>query len=289
MRANVAESIAEAGAGVGKCDFGVSQLAIVFVGSAVQATHRLINPRTILTLCLAQSGMHDSCATPLRHAGVAVSDVIYGAYGYIHAWAGARIAGAFGDCLESGGVSGTGVLVSFTVRRADRHRDFGAIAHVALTFALNRHSVQLSFATVAIGLRVDTADRIEFVRTAIVSTGAECRDLDAGSTGKTDIAIGVAVGSTDLFEILGTRFRIRDAHTNRRNGGTGNTGQLDRFKPKALKFLREKTNNFSLQLDILLNETIQKKFAYTPLEKYTKLLEKNEDIALLKSTFNLDM
>ena len=65
--------------------------------------------------------------------------------------------------------------------------------------------------------------------------------------------------------------------------------QLKIGKPKLLKFLREVLNNFSITITVIVNETIEKKFAYTPQEKYNKLLEKNSSLKSLKDTFQLDL
>ncbi|MEQ6122886.1 DNA polymerase III subunit gamma/tau [Pseudotenacibaculum sp. MALMAid0570] len=65
--------------------------------------------------------------------------------------------------------------------------------------------------------------------------------------------------------------------------------QLKHAKPKLLKHLRESLNNYGIQVEIIVNETVEKKFAYTPLEKYNKLKEKNPMIEKLKDTFQLDL
>ncbi|WP_028892714.1 DNA polymerase III subunit gamma/tau [Tenacibaculum sp. 47A_GOM-205m] len=65
--------------------------------------------------------------------------------------------------------------------------------------------------------------------------------------------------------------------------------QLEKGKPKLLRFLREKLNNYGIQINVKVNETIEKKFAYTPQEKYDKLKEKNPLLEKLKSTFGLDV
>ena len=65
--------------------------------------------------------------------------------------------------------------------------------------------------------------------------------------------------------------------------------QLRQGRPKLMKHLRESLNNFGISLEIVLNETIEKKFAYTPLEKYNKLKEKNPMIEKLKDSFQLDL
>ncbi|MFA5297402.1 MAG: DNA polymerase III subunit gamma/tau [Lutibacter sp.] len=65
--------------------------------------------------------------------------------------------------------------------------------------------------------------------------------------------------------------------------------QLDRTKPALVKYLREKLNNYKLNIVTEVNEEETKKYAYTAEEKYQKLLEKNSAIGLLKKTFNLDL
>ncbi|CAM1358955.1 DNA polymerase III subunit gamma/tau [Tenacibaculum xiamenense] len=65
--------------------------------------------------------------------------------------------------------------------------------------------------------------------------------------------------------------------------------QLNKGKPKLLRFLREKLNNYGIQIIVNLNETVEKKFAYTPHEKFEKLKEKNPLIDKLRSTFGLDL
>ncbi len=65
--------------------------------------------------------------------------------------------------------------------------------------------------------------------------------------------------------------------------------QLERARAPLLKFLREKLNNFKIEIIIDVNEAETKKYAYTPEEKYRKLKDKNPAIDLLKKTFDLDL
>ena len=65
--------------------------------------------------------------------------------------------------------------------------------------------------------------------------------------------------------------------------------QIEKEKPKLIKHLRTTLNNYGIQLSIIVNETVAKKFAYTPQEKYAKLLEKNPAMAKLKEAFKLDV
>lgn len=66
-------------------------------------------------------------------------------------------------------------------------------------------------------------------------------------------------------------------------------GQLDRAKPKLLKFLRESFNNYGLSIKVIINEAVEKKLVYTNQDKYEKLKEKNPLIQKLKNTFGLDV
>jgi len=60
------------------------------------------------------------------------------------------------------------------------------------------------------------------------------------------------------------------------------------LKPKILKVIREKLNNYSIDLFIDVNEVAEKKYAYTPQEKYEKLKEKNPFIAEFRKKLDLE-
>jgi DNA polymerase-3 subunit gamma/tau len=64
--------------------------------------------------------------------------------------------------------------------------------------------------------------------------------------------------------------------------------QLLMLKPKILKVIREKLNNYSIDLFIDVNEVAEKKYAYTPQEKYEKLKEKNPFIAEFRKKLDLE-
>jgi len=67
------------------------------------------------------------------------------------------------------------------------------------------------------------------------------------------------------------------------------SGQVEKEKPKLIKHLREALNNYALSISIVVSETVTKKFAYTPQEKYEKLVEINPTLAKLKEAFKLDL
>ncbi|WP_299242323.1 DNA polymerase III subunit gamma/tau [uncultured Aquimarina sp.] len=59
--------------------------------------------------------------------------------------------------------------------------------------------------------------------------------------------------------------------------------------PGLFQFLYKKLNNYSVALDITVNEEASKKYAFTPQDKYEKLREKNPLIDKLRSDFDLDI
>ena len=65
--------------------------------------------------------------------------------------------------------------------------------------------------------------------------------------------------------------------------------QFKKGRPQLLHFLREKLNNYGIKIDVILNETVEKKFAYTPQEKFNKLKEKNPLLEKLRQAFELDL
>ncbi len=65
--------------------------------------------------------------------------------------------------------------------------------------------------------------------------------------------------------------------------------ELERNQGKLLAYLRNQLNNHDIQLDITVNEEEQRKYAYTPQEKYEKLKEQNPQLDLLKKTFDLEL
>jgi len=68
-----------------------------------------------------------------------------------------------------------------------------------------------------------------------------------------------------------------------------NKVEVERQQFDLLQYLRKSLSNYDISLDIIVNEEMQKKFAYTPDEKYEKLKEKNPNIELLRKTFDLDI
>lgn len=65
--------------------------------------------------------------------------------------------------------------------------------------------------------------------------------------------------------------------------------ELERAQYPLMAYLKKTLKNYDLYLDILVNEEVAKKYAFTPQEKYNKLKEKNPNIELLRKTFGLDI
>lgn len=65
--------------------------------------------------------------------------------------------------------------------------------------------------------------------------------------------------------------------------------ELERVQYYLMGFLKDKLQNTHIQLKISVNEKAEKKFAFTPIEKFQKLQEKNPLLEKLRSTFDLDI
>ena len=103
--------------------------------------------------------------------------------------------------------------------------------------------------------------------------------LQIESEGKMNLA---AILSIDKPRLKGTTIHLTFPNST-------NKVEVERQSFNLLQFLRKTLNNYDISLDIEVNEEMQKKFAYTPDEKYEKLKEKNPNIELLRKTFDLDL
>lgn len=102
---------------------------------------------------------------------------------------------------------------------------------------------------------------------------------DIEKEGKMNLA---AILSIDKPRLKGTTIHLTFPNAT-------NKVEVERQSFDLLQFLRKTLRNFDISLDIDVNEEMQKKFAYTPEEKYEKLKEKNPNIELLRKTFDLDL
>ena len=65
--------------------------------------------------------------------------------------------------------------------------------------------------------------------------------------------------------------------------------ELERAQGGLLEFLKRKLRNYDITIAITVNESAERKYAYTTREKYEKLKDKNPDLELLRKTFDLDI
>ncbi len=65
--------------------------------------------------------------------------------------------------------------------------------------------------------------------------------------------------------------------------------EIDKAKGKVLHFFRKELNNYGIDFLYKINEKEEKKFAYTPQEKYEFLKEKNPLLSLLRKTLDLEV
>ncbi len=68
-----------------------------------------------------------------------------------------------------------------------------------------------------------------------------------------------------------------------------NKVEVERQSFDLMSYLRKNLNNYDIALDITVNEELETKYAYTPIEKYEKLKEKNPNLELLRKIFDLDV
>jgi hypothetical protein len=59
-------------------------------------------------------------------------------------------------------------------------------------------------------------------------------------------------------------------------------------KLPLLRYLQQKLNNYSIDIEVVINEKYVQKIAITDDEKYNRLLDINSNLDLLKKTFDLD-
>ncbi len=60
-------------------------------------------------------------------------------------------------------------------------------------------------------------------------------------------------------------------------------------KNELLSYLRGKLHNHDIKIEVVVNEKLEKKFAFTAQDKYNRLQEINPNLDLLRKTFDLDI
>ena len=65
--------------------------------------------------------------------------------------------------------------------------------------------------------------------------------------------------------------------------------EFESEKIELLGYLRGKLHNHDITIEVIVNEKVENKFAFTPIDKYNRLKEINPNLDLLKKTFDLDI
>ena len=71
------------------------------------------------------------------------------------------------------------------------------------------------------------------------------------------------------------------------NDGSKINFETEKFE--LLGYLRSRLHNHDIAIDVVVNEAVENKFAFTALDKYNRLNEINPNLELLKKTFDLDI
>ena len=68
----------------------------------------------------------------------------------------------------------------------------------------------------------------------------------------------------------------------------GSKLDFDTEKHGLLGYLRGKLHNHDITIEVVVNETVETKFAFTPQDKFNRLNEINPALEMLRKTFDLD-
>jgi len=69
----------------------------------------------------------------------------------------------------------------------------------------------------------------------------------------------------------------------------GSKIEFETEKQELLGYLRSKLHNHDIMIEVVVNEKVENKFAFTSQDKYNRLNEINPNLELLKKTFDLDI
>ncbi len=69
----------------------------------------------------------------------------------------------------------------------------------------------------------------------------------------------------------------------------GSKIDFEKAKPELLGYLRGHLHNHDITIEVIVNEEVKVKNAFTPQDKYNRLNEINPNLELLKKTFDLDL
>lgn len=69
----------------------------------------------------------------------------------------------------------------------------------------------------------------------------------------------------------------------------GSKIDFEKAKPELLGYLRGHLHNHDITIEVIVNESVKIKNAFTPQDKFNRLMEINPNLELLKKTFDLDL
>jgi hypothetical protein len=69
----------------------------------------------------------------------------------------------------------------------------------------------------------------------------------------------------------------------------GSKIDFEKEKPELLGYLRGHLHNHEITIDVVVNEEMKSRIAFTSQDKYNRLHEINPNVELLKKTFDLDI
>ncbi|HPW98568.1 MAG TPA: hypothetical protein PK218_08410 [Flavobacterium sp.] len=69
----------------------------------------------------------------------------------------------------------------------------------------------------------------------------------------------------------------------------GSKIDFEREMPELLGYLRGKLHNHDIKITVRINEAIEAKKAFTPQDKYNRMLEINPNLEILKKMFDLEL
>jgi DNA polymerase-3 subunit gamma/tau len=87
--------------------------------------------------------------------------------------------------------------------------------------------------------------------------------------------------NVDTPELKGTTAHLRFPNASMKEDLEKNMGQI-------LEFLKRELQNYTLDIEITVDKSVQKKYVYTDQEKFQKLVEKNPSVDLLRQAFDLE-
>jgi len=81
---------------------------------------------------------------------------------------------------------------------------------------------------------------------------------------------------------------LKDTTINLRFPNQSMKEDLEKSQGQILEYLKRELNNYLIDFEIAVDKSVTKKYVYTDQDKFSKLVEKNPAVDLLRRTFDLD-